>query len=93
MANCIAGPNLCRLLVGLHVERESVWLVIEGHHLVHGRDHRLLRCHGSSRRLRTDSQIVRGESPTSYRYERKRIVGKVGCRQPEISSAGRTLKS
>ena len=75
MANCIPGPNLCFLLVGLYVERESVWLAIEGHHLVHGSDHRLLRRHGSSRRIRTDSQIVR-ESPTSYRYERRRIVGR-----------------
>ena len=63
MANCILGPNLCRLLVGLHMEREWVWMAIEGHHLVHGSDHRVLRCHWSSRRIRPDSQLVRESLP------------------------------
>jgi hypothetical protein len=51
----------------------SLWLIVllgltsvvylEGHHLVHGSDHRLVRCLGSSRRIRTDSQIVRESLP------------------------------
>jgi hypothetical protein len=35
VANCIPGPNLCRLLVGLHVEGESLRLAASGPHLVH----------------------------------------------------------
>ena len=63
MANCIPGPNLRRLLVSLHVERESVWLATQGHHLVHRRHHRLLRCHCPCCGIRSDSQIV-GKSLT-----------------------------
>ena len=76
MANCIPGPNLCLLLVGLHVERESVWLAIEGHHLVHGSDHRLLRCRGSSRWIRTDSQIVRASLPPLSAMSARESLGR-----------------
>ena len=59
MANCIPGPNLRRLLVGLHVEGEPFRLAASGHHLVHGCHHWFLCDYCPSRRIRTDSQIVR----------------------------------
>src|SRR5438445_736986 len=69
VANCIPGPNLRRLLVGVHVEGKSLWLAAEGHHLVRCGHHRLLCCHCPSRRIRLESQVV-GKSipPNGSRY-------------------------
>ena len=66
VANCIPGPNLRCLLVGVHVEGKSLWLAAEGHHLVCRRDRRLLCSYCPSRRLRLESSIV-GKSLPSYR--------------------------
>jgi hypothetical protein len=55
----IPGPDLRRLRVGLHVERESFWLATSGHHLVHRRHRRFLRCYCPSRRIRSEGEIVR----------------------------------
>jgi Domain of unknown function (DUF5658) len=63
VADCSPGPNLRRLLVGLDVERESVWLAAEGRYLVHGRYRRLLCHHRPFRGIRTDSQIVENNLP------------------------------
>jgi len=63
VANRIPGPNLHRLRVDLHVERESFWLAVERHRLVHGRYRRFLRHHRPSCRIRPDSQIARESLP------------------------------
>ena len=59
MDDCIPGPNLCLLLVGLHVEGEPFRLAASGRHLVYRRHHWFLCDYCPSRRIRTDSQIVR----------------------------------
>jgi stage V sporulation protein G len=66
VADCIPGPNLRRLLVGLNVEGEPVWLATTEHHLVHGHHRRLLHCYCPSRRIRPENQIV-GEGHTQNR--------------------------
>jgi len=66
VANCIPEPNLCRLLVGLRVEREAVWLAAEGHRLVYRCHSSFLYRHRPSGRIRSEDEVV-GESHTPSR--------------------------
>src|SRR5262249_4043761 len=58
VADCIPGPRLRRLRVGLDVEGKPFWLAAERHHLVHCRHRRFLCCHCPSRRVLAKSQSV-----------------------------------
>lgn len=65
MDDCLPGANPRRLLVGLDVEGESVWLAAQRRHLVHRRHRRFLRDYWPCRGIRTDGQIVGNNLPPS----------------------------
>jgi stage V sporulation protein G len=58
VADCIPEPNLRRFLVDLHVEGEPLRLAASRHHLVHLGHRGLLCCYRSSRRIRSENQVV-----------------------------------
>jgi hypothetical protein len=64
VADCILGPNLRCLRVGLHVEGKPFRLAASRHHLVHHRHRRLLYRDCRARGIRTESS-VRGEGHES----------------------------